>query len=303
MTQESTGPGSALMHLCAMTVDVEDFDTLALRGYLGRSIKPRRAVIRGTHLLLERFAQFSAKATFFFLAEVAEAYPALVRSVVQGGHEIGVHGYSHRKFFNMRPSAAFHEVYKAKRLIEDIIGSEVKGHRAPAFSIGPDTAWAFEVLGRAGFSYDSSVMPFRGRRYGWPGFPERIQRIEIKNGLSLIEAPMPLMHFGGVQLPAGGGGYLRHFPYWYTTRALKRVPSGQPIIAYLHPYDVDTVSTYGDLHKHLRWSGIAQRLYLRLQYRNRHTMMPKLNRLMSDFKFTNLSHVIDQVVQNNMVGA
>lgn len=106
---------------------------------------------------------------------------------------------------------------------------------------------------------------------------------------------MPVMRLWNIRRPVGGGGHLRHFPYTYTSLALNRVASYKPVIIYIHPYDVDTVSTYSDFQNPMRKSGLRRKVNLRLQYRSRHSVMAKLGRLLSDFKFTTLSAVIDDV--------
>ncbi|MCP4246657.1 MAG: DUF3473 domain-containing protein [bacterium] len=100
-----------------------------------------------------------------------------------------------------------------KALIEDLIGRPVRGHRAPAFSIGPHTRWALDVLAELEFAYDSSIFPIAGPRYDWPDFPPHTHQIDLQKGRSLIEAPLPTVSVLGRRLPSCGGGYLRHFKF------------------------------------------------------------------------------------------
>lgn len=51
----------------------------------------------GTPQVLEVLAAHHAHATFFELGEFAEAHPEVVRQVVDGGHEVGLHGWSHSR--------------------------------------------------------------------------------------------------------------------------------------------------------------------------------------------------------------
>ena len=43
--------------------------------------------------------------------------------------------------------------------IENLIGRKVKSFRAPAFSIGKNNDWAFDVLAENGIEYDCSIFP------------------------------------------------------------------------------------------------------------------------------------------------
>ena len=58
-----------------------------------------------------------------------------------------------------------------KMSIEQIVGEQVNGYRAPDFSIVRHTLWALEVLAEAGFQYDSSIFPVYRTRYGIPDWP------------------------------------------------------------------------------------------------------------------------------------
>jgi polysaccharide deacetylase family protein (PEP-CTERM system associated) len=196
----------------ALTVDVEDYHNVLAQDWLGADASPTHAVVDNTNRMLELFARFDAHATFFVLGEVAKAYPQLIRDIVKAGHELGVHGYRHRQIFKLTPGEFREQIALAKSILEDAGGVEVVGHRAPAFSITPDTRWALDVLADVGFRFDSSIFPIAGRRYGWPGFRPDIHEITLQSGRTIIEVPMSTVSILGRALPACGGGYLRHFP-------------------------------------------------------------------------------------------
>ncbi|MCH7814793.1 MAG: DUF3473 domain-containing protein [Planctomycetes bacterium] len=283
----------------ALTIDVEDYHSILARDWLDREAPPSEAVVRKTHRLLEMLAEHDVRATFFVLGEVAQTFPHLIRDLVEAGHEVGVHGYHHRQVFKLTPEEFRAEVGGAQSLIQDITGVAAQGHRAPAFSITPQTSWALEVLAELGFRYDSSVFPIAGRRYGWPGFPLDIHEMTLDSGRKIIEAPLTTVSVFGKRFPACGGGYLRHFPYWYTRWAIRRAQRSRPAIVYLHPYELDTVPYAPDV------SGLspdARRTALRFhrgQTRNRHTVKQKLVRLLGEFRFTTVSEVIDRVLERS----
>jgi polysaccharide deacetylase family protein (PEP-CTERM system associated) len=108
------------------------------------------------------------KATFFVLGWIAERYPDLIRRIQKEGHEIACHGYSHRLIYTQSKDEFRNDIRNAKAILEDIIGTEVIGYRAPSYSITDKSKWAFEVLLEEGFKYYSSIFPIRHDFYGTP---------------------------------------------------------------------------------------------------------------------------------------
>jgi polysaccharide deacetylase family protein (PEP-CTERM system associated) len=281
----------------ALTVDVEDYHCIVARDWLGRDAKPTGAVVENTVRLLDLFARYQVRATFFILGEVAEAFPQLVRDIAAGGHELGVHGYYHRQIFKLTPAQFREEVSAAKALIERLSGTPVEGHRAPAFSIMPQTAWAFDALAEVGFRYDSSISPIRGRRYGWPDFPLEIHTMNLAGGRELIEAPLSTVSLFGRRVPACGGGYLRHFPAFYTDWAFGRIQRSRPVILYLHPYELESDCSPLDTSGLEAFAARRARRFHALQLRNRKSVKGKITRLLARHRFSPLREVIDHVLQ------
>jgi hypothetical protein len=120
--------------------------------------------------------------------------------------------------------------------IEDIIGQAVLGYRAASFSVTRASLWALDVLIDLGFRYDSSIFPIRHDRYGLPGAAPEPNRLSAPSGRKLVEFPMSVARFLGVQVPVSGGGYFRILPYWLTRAGLKQIERrGRPATFYLHP--------------------------------------------------------------------
>ena len=157
----------------ALTIDFEDwYQGLEIphtewAGYEDRVVFAGRRLLR----ILE---EAGTRATFFILGYVAEQHPEIVREIAAAGHEIGTHGYSHTLIYQQSPDLFRGEMGRAIKLLEDITGQGVLGHRAPFFSITRDSLWALEVLGELGIRYDSSIFPVLNYRYGiadaprWP---------------------------------------------------------------------------------------------------------------------------------------
>src|SRR5512144_1091357 len=165
-------PGAAMCN--ALTIDVEDyFQVSALAPYIARTEWDAREcrVERNVERILRMLEDYGSRATFFTLGWVAERYPQLVRRIVEQGHELASHGFAHKRASEQSPQAFFSDIQLAKVVLEDISGVEVRGYRAPSFSIGSDNLWAFECIERAGYRYSSSVYPIQHDHYGMPDAP------------------------------------------------------------------------------------------------------------------------------------
>ena len=280
----------------ALTIDVEDYWAILQRDWLNiPQAKPSESVIRNTEWFLNMFSGHNVKATFFILGEVAACFPRLIKEIAGQGHEIAVHGFYHRQIFKLSRDEFKKETGDAKKLLEDLCGQEVIGHRAPAFSMNKNTQWALDVLAELGYKYDSSVSPMAGNRYGWPGFKKEIHRMSLASGRSIIEVPMSTISLGIKELGIGGG-YMRHLPYLYTKWAITHIQKKRPTIIYIHPYEIDeelinlsfdNIPGEKDKMKALRFH--------RFQLRNRHTVKNKVIKLLNDFKFISIKNLLNDI--------
>lgn len=276
-----------------LTIDVEDYWCILHRDWLGTGdSEPTEAVVRNTRWFLKILDEYKVKATFFILGEVAKKFPNLIKEIVSQSHEIGVHGYYHRQIFKLTRDEFKKEVSDAKKLLEDLSGQNVIGHRAPAFSINKNTQWALEVLAEEGFVYDSSISPMQGRRYGWPGFKKEIHQVNLPSSESIIEVPMSTVSFGFFDLGVGGG-YMRHFPYLYTKLAIKYIQKKRPVVFYVHPYEIDPQEpdlVVDNLDSKQKRRALR---FHKMQMRNRNTVKYKVKCLLNDFKFTTVRYLIE----------
>jgi len=140
---------------------------------------------------------YPPRATFFVLGWVAERYPDLVREIHTRGHEVACHGYNHQLVFNQTRREFTEDIRRSKQILEDLIGAEVIGYRAPTYSITEKTIWALEVLFELGFLYDSSIFPVKHDFYGLPEAPRFPFFIDFSNGdiLSQFQNPNYLHKF------------------------------------------------------------------------------------------------------------
>lgn len=227
----------------AMSVDVEDyFHVSAFDGVVSRATwdQQESRVVRNTERLLEIYSDAGVSATFFFLGWVADRFPALVRRVVEQGHEIASHGYHHQLVYMLTPDQFRDDVRRSKRLLEDLSGAAVRGYRAPSYSVVKSSLWALDVLIEEGYEYDTSIFPIHHDRYGIADARRHAHRLTSASG-TIVEMPGSTMRAGGVNFPVAGGGYFRLLPYEWTRRGIARVNriEGQPVVFYLHPWEID----------------------------------------------------------------
>jgi polysaccharide deacetylase family protein (PEP-CTERM system associated) len=267
----------------ALTIDVEDyFQVSAFAPYIARSEWNTREcrVERNIDCVLQMLADHDTKATFFTLGWIAERYPQLVRRIVEQGHELASHGYGHERASDQTEEAFFADIQLAKIILEDLSGAEVRGYRAPSFSIGKRNLWAFDCLARAGYSYSSSVYPIKHDHYGMPDSPRFAY--EVRPGL--IEIPITTLRVMRRNLPSSGGGYFRLLPYALSRWMLGRVNASdcESGVFYFHPWEIDTGQP--------RVAGISSKTRFR-HYVNINRMEGRLNRLLGDFKWGRMDQV------------
>jgi len=218
----------------ALSFDVECYYQIVTKDFLGRAIAPTPEVLVNTNWILDLLNENSARATFFFLGNVAENYPELVRRAVAEGHEIGVHGDVHDYVRDMDQTQFRTEITRGMAKIHAAGADRIVGHRATAFSITRDNLWALDTLHELGLTYDSSIFPFEGNRYGIQDWPRQPGMTDA----GIVEVPMSVVDINGRKMPCMGGGYVRYFPLAFTRWCAARLhDEGLTPICYFHPYE------------------------------------------------------------------
>jgi len=266
--------------LNAMTVDVEDYFHVSA---FEKVIKPSDwdslsiRVEDNTNRLLDLFQRKNVKCTFFTLGWVAKKCPNLIRRIVNEGHELASHGLSHKRATLMSRGEFRADLLDSKTILEQVSGVKVIGYRAPSFSVNETNTWVYEELQQAGFVYSSSTYPIQHDLYGVPDWPRFMhQRPE-----GIIEIPVPTINSRDTNIGIGGGGFFRLYPYWLSSRRIKRFlnEETQPYSFYFHPWEIDPQQP--------RVKGASMRSKIR-HYINLSKMEGKLERLTNDFKWSTM---------------
>lgn len=216
-----------------ITIDIEDW----IQSTWNRNLPITHRSEANTAKLLELLDELNIHTTMFVQAKFAQSFPSIVKQIDRRGHEVASHGYSHVEIFNQNKMQFQSDVEYSKKIIEDLIGKEVIGFRAPDFSIVKSTLWAIEVLASLGFKYDSSIYPIKHNRYGIENFPDHPIKIEFGNSLSLLEFPIATITFRNKKYPIGGGGYHRLLPSIIINKLAAKILRNNCFVYYCHPYE------------------------------------------------------------------
>ena len=145
--------------LCAFGVDLD-----AVAGWLGSyggEDSPddiSRGIFAGevgTPRLLKLFDRIGVKTTWFIPGHSIETYPDETRMIVEAGHEIGMHGYSHENPIAMSAEQEEAVMVKCIDLITRLCGRRPTGYVAPWWEFSHITN---ELLLKHGIKYDHSLM-------------------------------------------------------------------------------------------------------------------------------------------------
>ena len=244
-----------------ISIDVEDWyhgptvisphsSESTIEGFLQTNSGAERAA-KYIEVCLQMLAERNIRATFFWVAEYALRYKHLLRIVADQGHEIACHGLAHYSNLDRKTKKPVfsHQEFssrtlKAKKILEDIVGEEVIGYRAPNAYISGDMLDALENLG---FKYDSSVAV--NSLYNKtdsmlagvgtaPYFPVKGGLMQGCNSRNFIEFPWPYYDIGIAKLPSAGGPFLRVFGSSLTLAGINQSLKYGHAVFYFHPIDI-----------------------------------------------------------------
>jgi peptidoglycan/xylan/chitin deacetylase (PgdA/CDA1 family) len=105
--------------------------------------------------LLNLFARYELQTTWFIPGHSIETFPDQTRMVVDAGHEVGAHGYSHENPVAMTREQESSVLDRSMELIQKVTGSAPTGYVAPWWEFSPVTN---ELLLERGIKYDHSLM-------------------------------------------------------------------------------------------------------------------------------------------------
>lgn len=276
--------------LNAISVDVEEY--FHVEAFAG-TIDPKSwgdfesRVERSVDRILELFQNHGTRGTFFILGWIAERQPGLVTKIADAGHEIGCHGFGHQRIHRQTPEQFRQDIRRARSLLTELARKPVRCYRAPSFSVTKTTLWALDVLAEESLDIDSSIFPVIHDLYGMPGGKRFPYWETTPGGKRIFEFPPSTIRLANNNWAAGGGGYLRLFPYRLTRWAIRHLndKENQPAMVYFHPWELDPSQprVSAPLRSKLR------------HYVNLSKTENKIKCLLKDFQFNTVSEVCGQL--------
>jgi peptidoglycan-N-acetylglucosamine deacetylase len=251
----------------AFTVDVEDWFHIC---GAGAELAPDRwdhlpsRIVETTRALLDDLSAARVRATFFVLGWVADRHPALVAEIAAAGHEIGSHGHSHTRAYELGANGFVEDLRRSIAVLRAAGTPGVQAYRAPEWSINDRSLWALEILAREGFTTDASMAPLR--LVGSLDYPRHPHVRQTPAGPILELPPFVTSRFGQT-MPLGWGWGLRMSSPSRVLRAIERVnQTGVPTVFTVHPWEIDPNPPRVSLPPRLRFAhyfrlgGFRQRL-------------------------------------------
>ena len=109
----------------------------------------------GAPRLLKLFAEQQLRTTWFIPGHSIETFPEQMKAVVEAGHEVGIHGYSHENPIAMTPAQEEAVLDRSIELVTQLAGKRPTGYVAPWWEFSNVTN---ELLLKKGIKYDHSLM-------------------------------------------------------------------------------------------------------------------------------------------------
>src|SRR5258708_20833911 len=147
------------------------FDFDAMSGWIARGMTTPTPVSRGEFgvigagRILALLKKHGIPATWFIPGHTLETYPNACEQVLEAGHEIGHHGWTHVPPASLSRDEEEAELARANEQIRKLTGRYARGYRSPSWDLSPHSG---ALLLEHGFYYESSMMgndhsPYRGR--------------------------------------------------------------------------------------------------------------------------------------------
>lgn len=282
-----------------LTFDIEEW---YLEQQLGGRAEKYAEYDRYLNGILNKLDECQIKATFFCVGEMGRLFPEVIRKIQGRGHEIGCHSNIHTWLNKMTEADCREDTYRAVDSLEQRIGEKVKSYRAPAFSIGENNKWAFEILATNGIEKDASIFPAARDFGGFSSFGQKEPCVVEYNGIKLKEFPVCTTHVLGKEMAYSGGGYFRFFPLSFVKKEMSK---SKYAMCYFHIGDllpeaggVPSKSAYEAYYKE---PGTLKNRYVRYMKTNlgKKNAFEKMMKLINMMDFVGLQQSDDMIDWNS----
>ncbi len=178
--------------------------------------------------IVETYRRLGIRQSFFIPAWCIERYPSAVETILEGGNEIGHHGYIHEHPNELPPEEEARWLDVGIDIIKRATGKAPRGWRAPLYNLSEVSC---ALLAERGFSYDASMM---GDDVPYMLDTPQGSLVELPTHWGLDDWPQfvqseDLGYFGNIHPPSVG-----FEPYVQEFDAMKRY--GGLWVAVVHPF-------------------------------------------------------------------
>ena len=279
-----------------LTFDTEEWALAKARGYGS----PKRYAVYDSYLnrILDLLDERGLKGTFFCTGMMGTDFPQVVKHIHERGHEIGCHSFKHSWLNKMTIEEVREDTRTAIDALEQCIGQKVKSYRAPAFSIGKENKYAFEILAQNGIKRDASVYPAERDFGGFAQFGQKKPTMVFCNSTVFKEFPVCTTKILGHEMTYSGGGYFRFFPLGFVRKEMAKSDYN---MTYFHISDLipetSGVMDKDSFEKYYKIPGTYKNRYLRYFKSNvgKKNAFGKLIRLIIKEDFVNLEQA-DKII-------
>ncbi len=218
------------------TMDVEAFtDTECVST---SSVKVDVDLLDGFDEYIKILDKYGIKSTLFTVGKLAPKISDKLKKYIGNGHRLALHSYDHIAPMNVSIERFKEETKKAKQILTEMFGIDIKGFRAPCFSLDKER---LEILRELGFSYDSSHLGYPKANHtvdlDLSNFSEFRKGIFHDNGF--YEFGLSKQKIFGQPYPISGGGYVR-LSNWDFIKSLiwQYIRRNNYYVFYLHPFEL-----------------------------------------------------------------
>lgn len=219
-----------------LSMDIEDWYHLDY--FTTKKINRSYSMLDGLTNYVDLLNYYGIKSTFFTLSELTDSAKEQILYAANSGHEIACHGKNHARPQTIDIVTFEAEIAEAKETLSNLVGKEIKGYRAPCYSIDRER---FDIIRKLGFKYDSSKIAFYEHPlYGeiaLNDFEQPVPGVYCKDGF--YEFELPTKSIMGINVPVSGGGYIRILPWLFMKPIINSFLSGaQVYVLYIHPFEL-----------------------------------------------------------------
>ena len=253
---------------------------------------------RYLNAILDKLDERGFKATFFCVGEMGKSFPEVIRKIQQRGHEIGCHSNIHTWLNKMSEAECREDTHCAVDSLEQCIGEKVKSYRAPAFSIGENNKWTFEILAENGIERDASIFPAARDFGGFPHFGQKTPCVVEYNGIRMKEFPICTTKVCGKDMAYTGGGYFRFFPLSFVRKEMKK---SEYAMCYFHIGDLvpesEGVMSKETYEAYFKEKGSLNARYMRYLKSNlgKKNAFGKMMKLIDEMEFVGLQQAEERI--------